>query len=311
MSKIITLTMSPAIDKSSSVAVVAGERKLRCAKPTHEPGGGGINVSRALIKLGGDALAIYPAGGPTGEMLKGFMAAENIRQQVIPIVDWTRENLIVFEESTGRQFRFGMPGAEMSAGEWERCLQWVEAAGSADYIVASGSLPPGVPPDFYARLSPVAKRMNARLVVDTSGEPLRHCARAGVYLLKPNYREFIEMFGGQRMGEREQEGKARELLEQGGCEVLLLSLGAGGALLVTREGCERVRAPSVPVVCKVGAGDSTVAGMTLALSRGLSVREAARFAVACGTAAVMTPRTELCRREDAERLYAEMERSPQ
>jgi 6-phosphofructokinase 2 len=305
--KIATLTMNPAIDKSSAVNQVVAEWKLRCESPAYEPGGGGINVSRAIGKLGGDSVAFYPAGGLAGQMLRDLLDGEGLQHRAMSITGVTRENFTVLEKSTGRQYRFGMPGPTLQEAEWRRCLEEIlPLLPKIDYLVASGALPPGVPPDFYGQLARLAREHNTRLVVDTSGEALRLAVEEGVFLIKPNLREFAELMGRESVDGLEEERLARELVAAGRSEAVVVSLGAAGILAASAEGAERVRAPLVPIISKVGAGDSTVAGMVLALARGQSWREAVRFGVAAGAAAVMTPGTELCRREDAERLYAQL-----
>jgi 6-phosphofructokinase 2 len=304
---IATLTMNPAIDKSSAVEQVVAEWKLRCEPPMYEPGGGGINVSRAIRKLGGDSLAFYATGGLSGEMLTSLVDGEGIRHQAIPISGLTRESLTILEKSTGQQYRFGMPGPTLEETEWRRCLEEISGLlPRIDFLVASGSLPLGVPPDFYAQIAKLAKAQGTRLIVDTSGEPLRLAVAEGVFLIKPNLREFAEVTGQDLVDELQEERLAQELVSDHKSEAVVVSLGAAGVLVATAEGTERVRAPLVPIKSKVGAGDSTVAGIVLALSQGKSWREAIRFGVAAGAAAVMTPGTELCRREDAERLYEQI-----
>lgn len=301
---ILTLTMNPVIDKSTRIDRVVPDHKLRCAAPRHEPGGGGLNVSRAIHKLGGASKALYPAGGPTGEMLQQLLDDEGIDHEALPIEKWSRENLIVFEDDTDQQFRFGMPGPEMSEAEWQNCLHRVRDLDPApEFLVASGSLPRGVPDDFYARLADLCQERKVRLIVDTSGTPLHKSAKKGVFLLKPNLRELKALVGREVEEEHEQEEAIRELIDAGQVEAVVLSLGAAGALLVSADISERLRTPTVPIKSKVGAGDSTVAGIVLGLERGLDLKEAARFGMAAGAAAVMTPGTELCRRDDTERLY--------
>ena len=304
---ILTLTLNPGIDKSSRVDNVAPERKLRCAAPRYEPGGGGINVSRAIHRLGGQSVALYLAGGPPGEMLNSLLHGEGLDHHPVRVEGWKRQNLIVLEESTGRQFRFDMPGPAVEEPEWGRLLARVsEIDPRPDYIVASGSLPPGVPEDFYARVARLAGDMGARVIVDASGQALSHALGEGVFLIKPNLREAGELAEGGAADESAREDWARRTVGSGGSEVVVLSLGAAGAMVVTGDGCEHVRAPTVPVKSKVGAGDCMVAGIVLSLTRGMSLGEAVRFGVAAGAAAVMTAGTELCRREDTERLYRRM-----
>lgn len=307
MEIIITLTMNPAIDKSANVAQVIAERKLYCHTPRFEPGGCGVNVSRAIRKLGGVSTALFPCGGPTGEYLLDLLHQEGLVGQPIPVKGWTRESLVVLEESSGRQFRFGMPGSSLSEKEWRNCLDALAGANrTPDYIVASGSLPPGVPDDFYAQVARIGKGLGARVIIDTSGNSLRLALQEGVYLIKPNIRELGELVGKNLVDETSQREIVMEMVRSGQCAVVALSLGAGGVLLATADGCERLQTPLVPIKSKVGAGDSMVAGIVLSLARGFQVRDAVRFGVATGAAAVMTPGSELCRREDAERLYRQL-----
>jgi 6-phosphofructokinase 2 len=305
--QIVTLTMNPTVDINSTVDNVVADRKLRCEPSHYEPGGGGINVSRAIRRLGGNSLALYTAGGMFGRMLEELLDPEGIAHRSIGIGGSTRESVTISERSRDRQFRFVMPGPQLDETEWRRCLAILgELDPKPAYVVASGSLPGGVPGDFYAELAHRSLGLGAKVIVDTSGEALRSASRAGVYLLKPNINEIQDLIGRRFQDESELVKAAQELIEKGGTEVIVVSLGAAGALTVSGEGYEFVRAPTVPIRSRVGAGDSTVAGIALGLATGKPLREAVRFGVAAGAAAVMTPGTELCRREDAERLYLEI-----
>ena len=219
MSAIVTLTLNPALDKSSTIEHVVADRKLRCGAPSFDPGGGGINVSRAIHELGGQSTAYWTCGGPMGQMLKQLLDDEGVDHRPIAIDDVTRENLVIHEESTGRQFRFGFPGAKLTDVEVRRCIDLIDA------------------------------------------------------------------------------GKA---------EAIFTSIGRGGAILTTASEHLHLRSPTVEIRSRIGAGDSTLAGRTFALSRGNKLADAARFGVAAGAAAVMTAGTRLCRRADVERLYQEM-----
>jgi len=303
MKSIFTITLSPAVDKSSSVDHVLPEHKLRCIPPKFEPGGGGINVSRAIKKLGGESIAIYTKGGPTGELLQKLLEEEKIKQHPIQVKSWNRENFIVVESSTNRQFRFGMPGPEILEGEWKALLGFLENETSIDYLVVSGSTPPGVPPDFYRQVARIAKKKNARLVLDTSGEPLKEAVKEGIYLLKPNIRELSQLVGKELNTGPEQEEAALDIIDQGKIEVLVVSMGASGAMLASRDGVFYVSAPSVAKKSTVGAGDSMVAGIVWSLSREWDPADSLRYGIACGTAATMNPGTELCKLQDVETLF--------
>ena len=303
MSKIVTLTMNPALDIATSTDRVEPTHKLRCAPPRYDPGGGGINVARAVHALGGDAVAIFPAGGPAGEMTHHLLDQEGVRHHPIAITGFTREGLAVEDRQTGEQFRFILPGPEIAERDQRHCLDQLSVvAAEAAYIVASGSLPLGVSDDFYARVAELAHRLGKRMVLDTSGAALKQAGHR-IHLLKPSLRELQDLVGREIGTPFGQESAAREVIEQGRSEIVVLSLGQEGALLVTAEECERFAAVSVKARSTVGAGDSMLAGIVLGLSRGLPLREAVRFGMAAGAAALLGSGTELCRRSDVERLY--------
>jgi 6-phosphofructokinase 2 len=307
MPEIVTITMNPALDKSTSVGQVVAERKLRCRQPRIEPGGGGINVARAIHRLGGQAMALWSRGDATGEFLERLLDEEGVRQRAIPIHGRTRENFTVYEEASEQQYRFGMPGPELDQDDLKR---WTDAIERLDpppaFFVASGSLPPKVPTDFYARI--VDRLPTAcRVIVDTKKEALWQAIERGVYLIKPNRGELEELTGQRADGEEAIERQAKLLVDSRKVQVVVVSLGADGALLVTADGIEHLRAPTVPIRSKVGAGDSMVAGIVVSLARGASIRQAAIYGVAAGAAAVTTPGSELCRHSDVERLFAELE----
>ena len=306
MSTIVTLTMNPALDIATSTDRVVPTHKLRCAPPRYDPGGGGINVARAVHALGGDTAAIFPVGGPAGEMIHHLLDQEGVRHHPIAIAGFTRESLAVEDRQSGEQFRFILPGPEVSDADQERCLdQLSAAAAAADFIVASGSLPLGVPEDFYSRVAGLAQKLGRRLVLDTSGAALKQAGH-GIYLLKPSLRELQDLAGAEIRTECEQEQAAREVIAQGRSEIVVLSLGAEGALLVTAEECDRFAAIPVEARSTVGAGDSMLAGIVLGLSRALPLRKAVRFGLAAGAAALLGSGTELCQRSDVERLYQPM-----
>jgi 6-phosphofructokinase 2 len=308
MQSILTITMNPTIDKSTRVQRVVPERKLRCEALRYEPGGGGINVSRAIRKLGGKSTALYTSGQSHGQMLEALLEQEGLDHRPMQIKERTRESFTVYEDSTGQQFRFGTPGPELKESEWQECLERLFAIDPApDYLVASGSIPPGVPHDFYARLARFSKEVGTRMILDTTADPFTLAVREGVFLIKPNLREFRTLAEHAIADESQQVELARQIVNSGQSEVVVVSLGAAGALLAWPEGCERLRAPTVPIESKVGAGDSTVAGIVLSLSQGKSVLESVKFGLAAGAAAVMTPGTELCRRDDARRLFRSMD----
>ncbi len=304
MNKIVTITFSPCIDKSTTVPSLTPEKKLKCTLPKLEPGGGGINITRAIKKLGGESIAIFPSGGYTGKHFNHLLENEKIVFDFIETNNETRENIIVVDTSTNNQYRFGMPGTALNENEWKQCLKRVEDINDAEYIIASGSLPPGVPLDIYAQLSKIAKKTGAKFIVDTSGEALQKAVDEGVYLLKPNLGELSMLAGKTELKHEEIQQIAQAIIAKGKCEVIVVSMGAEGAMVVTKDLVEKITPPSVERKSTVGAGDSMVAGIVFYLSLKKTIIEAVQYGVACGTAATMNEGTALCKKEDADRLYS-------
>lgn len=304
MPSIITITFSPCIDKTTSIQSLVPEKKLKCSAPTLEPGGGGINVARAIKKLGGEAIAIFPSGGYTGSFFNDLMKKENIPSAIVHAKNETRENIIVADITANHQYRFGMPGTVLYENEWQQCLQKLEELNSADFIVVSGSLPPGVPPTIFTRLSGIAANKKSKLIVDTSGEALKHAVEAGVYLIKPNLGELSNLLGIKKIDPQNIDKIARDIIGRYNCEIIVVSMGEAGAVLVTKDETYKCIPPPVNRKSTVGAGDSMVAGIIYSLSKGVSLKHALKFGVACGTAATMNPGTELCRKKDAIHLYS-------
>lgn len=305
MTRIATLTLNPAMDLAVRTPRVVATEKLRCSAPRHDPGGGGINVARVVSTLGGDALAVYPAGGPFGEMLRRALDAIGLAHLPVAISGDTRESFTVDEQASGLQYRFVLPGPRLSEQERLGCLAALRGLHPAPaYLVVSGSFTPGIEPSFFDELLALAGQVGARLVVDLSGEPLAYAARrGGAYLIKPSLSELASLIGRMPESEREQEGALRELIAAGAAEVIVLSLGAAGALYASGDRLERIAAPSVPMVSAVGAGDSMLGAVVLALAQGRELGDAVRYGVAAGAATVMRPGTQLCLREDVERLF--------
>ncbi len=301
---IVTVTMNPSLDKSTSVEKMVAEKKLRCEELLVEAGGGGLNVSKALKELGVESCAVFPAGGNNGQMVIDELNRHEVRSNHITIGHETRENISILETSTNQQYRFVMPGAPLSQKEADQCLQVIKKLNPRPTIlVGSGSLPPEFPEDFYEQLGQVAKEFNAKYIVDTSGDPLRLALKSGVFLLKPNVAELARLVDKDTLEMQEVQSAAVQLIRDFGCQVIVVSLGASGALAVTAKGYEYVIAPTVKKMTTVGAGDSAVAGMIYMMAKGKGLAEMVRFGVACGTAATMNPGTHLFRKEDAWRLY--------
>ncbi len=307
MPDIVTLTVNPSIDVSTAVERVAPIHKLRCDAPLRDPGGGGINVARVLARFGADVVALCTAGGATGELLRRLLARDGIPHRAAPVSEETRESFTVFERTGAHEYRFVLPGPHLHETEWRALLDALERdEGQPRFVVASGSLSPGVPEDFYARAARIAKARGARFVLDTSGPPLKAALREGVHLVKPNLRELRELAGEPLPDETSWIAACRRLTQGGGAEAVALTLADQGALLVTRDGAWRAQGLPIEPRSTVGAGDSFLGAMVWRLCRGDGPQEALRFGIAAGSAALLSPGTGLCSREAVERLAADV-----
>jgi 6-phosphofructokinase 2 len=299
---IITITVNPALDKSTHFKGLVAEQKIRCSAPRFDAGGGGINVSKAISRLGGNSLAVFTSGGPLGKMLEELIAKESIAFQAVPIQTWTRESFVAVDDNTNSQYRFGFTGGEITAEEEQAVLNAVINLKSK-FVVASGSLNEGLSSNFYQKIAQIAKRSGAKLIVDTSGEALEKVLETGAYLIKPNVGELAKLIGVERLEMEEVNEAAKKIISKGGAEIVVVSLGPQGAVLVTKDNYEYVPAPNVAKKSTVGAGDSMVGGMVWALSQNKSLKEVIRWGVACGSAATMNEGTQLFKGSDAQRLF--------
>lgn len=300
---IVTLTLNPAIDKSTEVERLIPEKKMRCPEMLVEAGGGGINVSKAINELGGNSLALFTSGGNNGMLLEGLLKGKDISIKPISIAGNTRENIVITELATNKQYRFVMPGPTINALELNTIKNVIAGLKNVSFLVCSGSLPPGAPDDFLGQVADIAKASAIKFVVDTSGQPLKDALQKGVYLLKPNLSELCFLVGKDYLEVSEIDEAAQKVLETGLCEVLIISMGPGGAKVVTRSEIIHIAAPVVKKQSTVGAGDSMVAGTIWMLDQGKNLKEAVQFGIACGTAATINKGTRLFKKDDALRFY--------
>ena len=302
---IVTLTINPSLDKSTQFTGLVAEQKIRCGTPRYDAGGGGINVSKAISRLGGETLCVFTSGGSPGIKLEELVQKEGIAIKIIPTQNWTRENLVALDTNTNAQYRFCFPGTPISDVEKGNILQTIQEL-KTKYLVVSGSLNEGLSPDFYQHIVDFAKISGTKLIVDTSGEALKKVLEKGVYLAKPNIGELAKLIGVERLEMDEVAPAARKLIEKGSAEIVVVSLGAQGAVLVTATQTEFVPAPNVIKKSTVGAGDSMVGAMVWALSQNKPLKEVVQWGVACGSAATMNEGTQLFKLEDANRLFEEL-----
>jgi 6-phosphofructokinase 2 len=302
MTDILTVTLNPALDVLTSIDKVSDTHKMRCGPTLKHPGGGGVNVARVLHRLGANCVALYLAGGVTGERHHKLMHAEKVRCHVMPIAEETRESFSVHETSSGHDFRFVLPGPNVSETEYEACFDYVAQHMPKQFLVISGGLAPGVPNDFYARLAALAKQHGVRVVLDTNGPALVEALKVGVYLFKPSLRELRDLTGQDLLDEDSQMAAVRQIITSGQAEIVALSLGSEGALLVNTIQAWRAPSLSVNVKTTIGAGDSFLAALTYSLTQTTSLELAMKQGMAAGAAALLNPGTSLCQSNDLHQL---------
>lgn len=303
MKRLATLTMNPSIDVAYAVDRIAPTHKLRASEEHYGSGGGGLNVARVIARLGGTARAHYLAGGATGSALTGLLDLHQIVRSHLPIAGATRVSTAVYERETGQEYRFVPRGPTLAEGEWKACLEHLRTV-ECDILVASGSLPPGVPDDFYARVQHIARARGIRLIVDTSGPALRAgLAAGGLLLVKPSLDELRQLTGRPLADRYDIAAAAMAIVEAEEAELVAVTMGADGALLARCSGVIELAAVRVDARGAVGAGDSFLAAMTFALACDRDPLDAFRYGVAAGAAAVLSPGLDLCRRDEVERLY--------
>jgi 6-phosphofructokinase 2 len=296
--------LNPSVDKSSSVESIVPERKLRCSYPKYEPGGGGINVSRALQRLGINSCTFFTSGGRTGALLEELLKKEGLDMEAIHIESTTRENLVMVETSTNQQYRFGFPGEMITAEEQQKILHFADHLHPfPDYVVISGSLPSEVQPQFISLLINKYKLKGSRIVVDTSGESLKSAVKEGVFLMKTKVGELASLVGRNAMEDADVDAAARHIISQGKVSLIVVSLGARGAILYSKNEKLQMAPPVVKVRSTVGAGDSMVAGIVSVLVRQGPLEEILRMGIACGSATTMAEGSALFAKKDVERLY--------
>lgn len=301
---VLTLTLNPALDMATAVPHLVPDQKLRCSEPQLDPGGGGLNVSRAIAALGGESLALVALGGLTGDRLAGLIREESVPFLALTAPGETRQSLTVTESSTGQQYRFMLPGPIWSEADQERVFLLLRASARPGAIgVISGSQPPGVPVDFPARLARSMPGLN--VVLDTSGAPLReavHNPIPGLFVLRMDGEEAEDLAGHALETRAQSADFASELVARGVAKRVIVARGAEGSVLAESGRRLFAKAAKVQVVSKVGAGDSFVAGFVLSLARGADSAAALAYGAAAASAAVTTDATQLCRLADVDRL---------
>ncbi|WP_374411298.1 1-phosphofructokinase family hexose kinase [Novosphingobium colocasiae] len=307
MKSIATLTMNPTIDVSYDVAQMRHTHKIRTDNEWYAPGGGGINVARVFTRLGGQARCYYLSGGPTGPALDGLIAEQALDSVRIPIAGPTRIASAVLEHATGKEYRFTPGGPRISETEWRHCLDVLAEADCAT-MVLSGSLPPGIPDDFYVRVARLMADRGIDVVLDSSGAALKAGVEAGgLLLIKPSLGELRTLVGRAVQSVDDIGEAAVAIVRAGKARLVAVTMGHEGAVLARASGHAFLPALRIEAASAVGAGDSFVAAMVHALSSGKGELEAFRIGMAAGSAAVLRAGTGLAHPTDIERMLQMVE----
>ena len=306
--KIITLTMNPALDKNAKVDELIAFEKLESHDVVYHPGGGGVNVSRVLHRLQVNSSCVFPYGGKTGEHLVELLDKENINTFSSVISSTTRENFAVVEQKTGKQYRFGMPTINFIEDELKEVEKTINnLVGNGDLFVISGSLPPGLPIDYYSKLVNNLTATGVKVVVDTSGKAFREVLKNDLYLIKPNNSELLILAGKKEMTREEQKSFALKMVQKGKVKYVVVSLGADGAFMAHKDGVEDIKSPKINVKSTVGAGDSMVAGLLYGIINKLEARDILRWGVACGSSATQSDGSDLAHKKEIQEILKTIE----
>ena len=304
MVKIYTLTLAPSLDSATQTPQIYPEGKLRCTSPVFEPGGGGINVARAITFLGGQATAIFPIGGATGQHLVELLQTEHVPVESVETQEWTRQNLHVHVDASGEQYRFVMPGATLHNDELQKLQDKVVHIPAGSLLVISGSLPPGVSLEAFVALIKAAQQHGLRCVIDSSGDALATALEIGnIELVKPNQKELSALVQRELVQPDDVRKAAQEIIRSGKAHRVVVSLGAQGALAVDANSCVQVVPPPIKSQSTVGAGDSMVGAMTLKLAEDADLKTMVRYGVAAGSAATINQGTRLCSRDNTQKIF--------
>ena len=293
---IISLCPNPSLDVYYYVEALKEDDTNRVKNPFLSAGGKGVNAARVISRFTEDVLLALPLGGCTGECVKGLLEGEGVPLVVVSVSSETRVNTILEQRAKGRHLLVAAKGSPLSEKEREKLELTVCKDYSPKVLVLGGSVPPGLPNDYYARIVKRFKGTNTKVIVDADGELLREAVKEGPFAIKPNKYELERLVGSPLVDFREILEAAKEVLKFG-VEVVVVSLGEYGALTVSKKEAFRVVPPKVEVKNTVGAGDSLVGAFAYGIYSGKDLKEAVKLGVACGTATVMEEGIKLCNPE--------------
>lgn len=301
--KVVTLTINPALDKSATVEKMTPFDKLECHNITYHSGGGGINISRVLHRLGIESHCIFPYGGKTGEHLIDLLEEDHVKIFTLPISIWTRENFAVFNTATNLQYRFGMPTESFIEKEMEPLEMLInEQVKDNDIFVISGSLPKGLPINYYSKIISQLKAKEVKVIVDTSGAVFNEVLQNELFLIKPNQKELVRLAGKESLSKKEREAFALKMVSDKIAQYVVVSLGKDGAFIAHKNGIEYVKAPKISVKSTIGAGDSMLAGLIYSIVKEETPKNMLRWGVACGVAATVSEGSDLAHKKNIDMM---------
>lgn len=309
---IVTFTINPAIDVFGVTDEIFDDSKSRCQKASSLPGGGGINVARNIHRMGSPVAAVFPAGGLNGELLKKLIQADGTPFKAVDIADETRQNFAITETKRHIMHHFVFPGPTLTEAEYTACLETLFSFSPApQYMVLSGSIPAGMPNDFYKKITLQAKQQSIKVILDTSGPALSESLFTGAYLAKLNRREFASLGYDEHVSVEELQKQMKDLVDRDAVDVLIVTLNRGGAVLVSKcgESCF-FEAPKVHIVSHVGAGDSFVSALVHQLNIGTPLKRASHYGVAAAAVTVQLEGNQLHDLAWLERMVTEVIEHP-
>ncbi len=309
MAQILTVTLNPALDISASVDRIVIGPKLRCEGGRLDPGGGGVNVSRAIRILGGHSETFVATAGTLGDLLVEELRFEGIDPIRFETTGQTRQSISVFEEETREQLRLVLPGPVWNEGRSDEVRQEILKHIDGDWIVvASGGLPRGLPSDFYVTLNSSVIEAGAKMILDTSGKALMASVKQvdkPYYVLRMDRLEAEGLAGRDFLSPSDMAKFAKQLVDEKIAEIVILARGAEGSIFASKSGSFIIHPPKVVPLSKVGAGDSFVGALTKALANGENLRNAGIYATAAAASAVQTDATNLCEKAVTEKFTGE------
>jgi len=302
---IYTVTLNPALDRTISIKNINSDDCNRIENEQLYAGGKGIDVSKVLTKFGVKNKALGFVGGFAGEELEGLLINEGIACDFVRIAGRTRTNIIVNDIGANTQTLFNAKGPTITAYELMQLIHKIENLADPAYVIISGSLPLGVNPEIYRKIIEIVKGKGAKVILDTDGEALLVGMQERPNIIKPNIHE-LSRLAGRPLESMDSVVEAATNLRERGIEIVLVSMGSKGILMISDSGRYLVQPPAVEAKNKIGAGDSAVAGFAFGLSTGKDVVLSLTYAVAAGTATILQAGTALCNLEDFHNLQTKL-----